>query len=672
VSLLIPVYGFYPMEEGDLIAQPLASAIVFESARLQHGRLLNQQYDFSLGMFYSVPALLDAVRRRGPGVCLFSNYVWNVAENIRASRAVKELEPRCVTIHGGPSTPKYPQTCAIFLLKYPHVDIAVRGEGEATIVDILDNLAPLFSESTNNRFEALQTVKGITFMTKRGAQPLVRTPERPILDTLDEIPSPYLSGFFGRHGWNFDHGGWNKLGDRVWRFRMLILETNRGCPYGCTFCDWGSATLQKIRLFSLERVRAELEWMAQHGAENIYIADANFGILARDLEIAGMIADLKMRYGFPATVTTNFAKNGCERLNLIFRRWASADIAFEPTVSIQSTDVATLHVIRRSNIKSSNYFALSDTARSMNLPTRVQLMFGLPGSTLASWKQDLQLFFDRFEDIQGFKTQLLPNSPMADPAYMMKHGIRSDKAGYVVACKTFTEQDHQMMERILHVYQMFHNFGLMKWFLRCFQWEQNVQASDYMHACASLGDKGPAKYPMLARLLGPDTGQFLAECFTSAQGWSPLYSQVKEYTIETYNIEWTKVHEAALTIQESLMPVRHAPMPRIISLEHDFVTYMTGITKAISTGGSQLARNSVRFDHYPPAALVVTDPHGVCQWDPQSVMSIPLWSTNPGFQLDSVLRELRPSPAAAASSLNFQRQHHEDYPGRIRSSSGDC
>ncbi len=36
--------------------------------------------------------------------------------------------------------------------------------------------------------------------------------------------------------------------------RMAIIETNRGCPYGCTFCDWGSATLSRIRKFDLERV----------------------------------------------------------------------------------------------------------------------------------------------------------------------------------------------------------------------------------------------------------------------------------------------------------------------------------------------------------------------------------------------------------------------------------
>ena len=78
-----------------------------------------------------------------------------------------------------------------------------------------------------------------------------------------------------------------------------IIETNRGCPYGCTFCDWGSATLSRIRKFDLERVFAELEWCARNGSTRIGLADANFGIFERDVDIAEKIAELKAQYGYP-------------------------------------------------------------------------------------------------------------------------------------------------------------------------------------------------------------------------------------------------------------------------------------------------------------------------------------------------------------------------------------
>jgi hypothetical protein len=178
-----------------------------------------------------------------------------------------------------------------------------------------------------------------------------------------------------------------------------------------------------------------------HRVENIFIADANFGIVPRDVEIARKIADVRARCGYPTSVTSNYAKNGTERLTRIFRAWAVAGIAFEPIVSIQSTDATTLSIVRRSNIKTSTYMSLSDAFREMNLPSRVQLMYGLPGSALASWKRDLEFFIDRLEDGQGFKTQMLPNSPMANPVYIERHGIQIDDSGYVVSCSSITEQD---------------------------------------------------------------------------------------------------------------------------------------------------------------------------------------------------------------------------------------
>ena len=60
---------------------------------------------------------------------------------------------------------------------------------------------------------------------------------------LGIYPSPYTTG-------EFDHWVDGKF--------YLPIETNRGCPYGCTFCDWGAATLAKIARLSDERVFGEV------------------------------------------------------------------------------------------------------------------------------------------------------------------------------------------------------------------------------------------------------------------------------------------------------------------------------------------------------------------------------------------------------------------------------
>ena len=94
----------------------------------------------------------------GPGVWLFSNYMWSIAANLKISAAVKEHDRRNITIHGGPSTPSYEAACSTFLSKHKSVDVAVHGEGEITIVNLLDSIG-----SANMGFDLLQGVNGITF-----------------------------------------------------------------------------------------------------------------------------------------------------------------------------------------------------------------------------------------------------------------------------------------------------------------------------------------------------------------------------------------------------------------------------------------------------------------------------------------------------------------------------
>ena len=117
-----------------------------------------------------------------------------------------------------------------------------------------------------------------------------------------------------------------------------VIETNRGCPYGCTFCDWGSATLSKVRKFDLDRVYKELEWSARHQIEDASIGDANFGMLERDVAITEKIAELKRTYGFPRSVAINYAKNQVAYLRQIIEIMASVEILAEGVVSLQTTD----------------------------------------------------------------------------------------------------------------------------------------------------------------------------------------------------------------------------------------------------------------------------------------------------------------------------------------------
>src|SRR5690606_4661443 len=106
----------------------------------------------------------------------------------------------------------------------------------------------------------------------------------------------------------------------------IVVETNRGCPYGCTFCDWGSATLSRIRKFSMERVRAEMTWLATRQGAVWMLADANVGILPRDVDIATLLAELRSTYGVPHVLGINTAKNSTRHLPTILSTLSDAGI----------------------------------------------------------------------------------------------------------------------------------------------------------------------------------------------------------------------------------------------------------------------------------------------------------------------------------------------------------
>ncbi|MCA9668246.1 MAG: radical SAM protein, partial [Myxococcales bacterium] len=559
------------------MVQPLALGIILEHARAEPA--LADRYDFSLGVYYSASALTRAIRKHGPGPVLFSNYLWTEQGNLRVSERVKQIEPGCVTIFGGPSTPKYPGKDEAYLARHEHIDIAVRGEGETGLRETLRHLLPFVEDEHADGFEALRDVAGITFVSRDGSRRALRSPsERALIADLDALPSPYLTGFFDRHGWAFDAAGWKARGPSA--IRSLVLETNRGCPYGCTFCDWGSLILQKIRRFSMQRIADEIAWMASRRVEGLWVADANFGILPRDVEIARLIADARRDHGYPKQVITNYAKNGAERLPEIFRIWMDAGVAFSPVISIQTTDEQTLAVIHRANIKTSKYMELSRAYRELDLSVEVQLMLGLPGATIESWKSDLQFFFDRFQQPQIFVTVVLPNSPMASPEYVAEHRIEVDERGNLVACSSFSRDDYRRLCQLTAAFKVCTSLGLLRWFLLHLQWEHGVRALDFIDALVAAvnapGDDHPELRAVFADLsYHNDELQTVERVvdYVNSDGWPAFYGDVRAFTERRMKLPWTSAMQALVELHAALLPSKAKVDSARTRLDHDALAY---------------------------------------------------------------------------------------------------
>ncbi len=114
---------------------PLSLALLMAHASEFEQQRLRERYDFVPEFLTDETRLLE--RSGEPSIFIFSNYVWNVDENLTLSALVKATNPTNITVHGGPSTPKYEGDAEEFFARYPHVDVAVHGEGEMTFTEML-------------------------------------------------------------------------------------------------------------------------------------------------------------------------------------------------------------------------------------------------------------------------------------------------------------------------------------------------------------------------------------------------------------------------------------------------------------------------------------------------------------------------------------------------------
>lgn len=356
-------------------------------------------YEFMLPLYKRIPVEQGVAALQGADAVFFSTYCWNIRISLEIARRIKERTPQVLIVFGGPQVPNRAEE---FLREHPFIDLAAHGEGERVFLKILEN--GIFGE--------WEAVPSISYIDAEGR--FVSHPQSPRLQDLADVPSPYLSGVF--------EPLMKANPDETW---IVVWETNRGCPFQCTFCDWGSAVASKVYSFEMERIRQEIAWFAREKIEFVFCADANFGMLKRDLDIVAAAADSKRSTGYPKALSVQNTKNATERAYQVQRMLSDAGMNKGVTVSFQSMDPATLEAIKRGNISIASFSTLQRRFNADGIETYSDMILGLPGETYETFANGVATIIDggQHNRIQFNNLSILPNAEMGDPAYQRKYGM---------------------------------------------------------------------------------------------------------------------------------------------------------------------------------------------------------------------------------------------------------
>jgi len=341
-------------------------------------------------------------------VLALSTYIWNWNFNYNLAKLVKEVNPNCLIIAGGPQVEWQKET---YFNDYPFIDIVVKGDGETPFRKILEKV--VVGETDFENCESCLVRENID------NRYFVKLHKEDISTSL----SPFLDD-------NCLENLIIKAKDKGFKNILTFWETNRGCPFGCTFCDWGSSTLSKIRKRSRDQILNEPEWFGRNKIAQIFIADANFGMLHDDIETVHALVAARKKFDYPINAQWNSGKNAVNKVldvnKLLYEGGLSG---FSIPIGIQSTNINTLKNMNRSNISVEKYKILISEHLKNKIPVTAQLIVPNPGDTYDTVEQSIidciEMGFH--EEIKMLMFEWLPNAPASSIAYQQKYGLKTTK-----------------------------------------------------------------------------------------------------------------------------------------------------------------------------------------------------------------------------------------------------
>ena len=377
------------------------------------------------GLFDADDFILYEIQRCNPQIVGFSCYVWNIKKILALSGKIKKINRNIKIVLGGPQVSPLAK---ILLKKNSQIDIIVKGEGEITFLELIKAL----SNSNKN-------ISGILGITSRHNGRIVDNADREIISDLDSIPSPYI--------YNFIH-----LEDRE-----VCLETQRGCIFKCNFCYYNKG-FDKIRFFSMERVKKDLSSLLKQKLRSIYLMDPVFNLdVSRAKEICKFIVqNNKNNITFHTEIKAEFVDE--ESAELFYK----ANIKYLE-IGLQTTKAKVLHSVNRKPYikKFVNGITL---LRKYDFTAEIQLILGLPGDTFDSFKKSLEFTLDlEPKTLSIFRLQVLPGTEIWRKAKELGVIYEDEPPYYFLQSKSLPFKKVIELRKIINSLRLFRTKATIKY-----------------------------------------------------------------------------------------------------------------------------------------------------------------------------------------------------------------
>ena len=329
-----------------------------------------------------------------PDVIGFSSYMWNTSLSDMFMKRIKEVFPNIITVSGGPNFPSNKDEQFEYLKKRPWIDFVIVKEAEYAFYKLISELI------NKSGIEVLSSLPNLVFI-KNGKFYSHKKIKR-IMD-LTEIPSPYLSG---------------KLDSFMDGKLLPIIQTNRGCPFSCTFCTEGQGYWSKVKVKSREVINGEISYISKKmnnletskKRTDFYIADSNFGMYKDDLETCEALAEEQKKTGYPKYISVTTGKNKQDR---ILEAAKIVNGAMRITGSVQSLDPEILENVSRKNISSDQIVDMALKSSEIGTQTFSEVILALPGDTKDKHFQTLKTLVDSaFTSIAMYQLMILPGTEL--------------------------------------------------------------------------------------------------------------------------------------------------------------------------------------------------------------------------------------------------------------------